>query len=99
MTEYNEPKTIGLTKPTQEKLRRLMENEHFKEMQDGYKFAVGLACHGLGENRNCDIWNGHYTGGVCFGAFNQLLPILAKNLDPSPADIHDTAIDIHIASF
>jgi hypothetical protein len=43
MTEYTEPKTIGLTKSTQEKLRRLMEDEHIKEMQDGYKFAVGLA--------------------------------------------------------
>ena len=43
MTEYYEPKTIGLTKPTQEMLRRLVDNKYFKEMQDGYKFAVGLA--------------------------------------------------------
>lgn len=43
MTEYNEPKTIGLTNPTKEKLKRLKEDGYFNEMQDGYKFAVALA--------------------------------------------------------
>lgn len=43
MQEFNEPKTIGLTSETKEKLRRLKEDGYFHEMQDGYKFAVGLA--------------------------------------------------------
>lgn len=43
MQEFNEPKTIGLTAGTKEKLKRLKDDGYFHEMQDGYKFAVGLA--------------------------------------------------------
>ncbi len=38
-----EPKTIGLTQGTKAKLERLKSDGYFKEMQDAYKFAVGLA--------------------------------------------------------
>lgn len=52
MQEYNEPKTIGLTSGTKEKLKRLMDDRYFHEMQDGYKFAVGLAlsCNAIEKN-------------------------------------------------
>lgn len=45
MTEelQNEPKTIGLSQETKAKLDRLKTDNHFSQMQDAYKFAVGLA--------------------------------------------------------
>ena len=38
-----EPTTIGLSEGAHEKLKRLQEDEHFRELLDGYRFAVGLA--------------------------------------------------------
>lgn len=43
MDEIKEPKTVGLTSETQTLLRKLKDDLYFREMQDGYKFAVGLA--------------------------------------------------------
>jgi len=46
-----EPKTIGLTPSTKVKLERLKTEGYFKEMQDAYKYAVGLAlaCGGISD--------------------------------------------------
>lgn len=38
-----EPTTIGLSEGAHEKLRRLQEEQHFRELLDGYRFAIGLA--------------------------------------------------------
>ena len=38
-----EPTTIGLSESAHEKLRRLQEEKHFRELLDGYRFAIGLA--------------------------------------------------------
>ena len=38
-----EPTTIGLSEGAHEKLKRLREEQHFRELQDGYRFAIGLA--------------------------------------------------------
>lgn len=38
-----EPTTIGLSEGAHEKLKRLQEEQHFRELLDGYRFAVGLA--------------------------------------------------------
>ena len=38
-----EPTTIGLSEGAHEKLKRLREEQHFRELLDGYRFAVGLA--------------------------------------------------------
>ena len=37
-----EPTTIGLSKSAHEKLKWLKEEEYFRELLDGYRFAVGL---------------------------------------------------------
>ncbi len=38
-----EPTMIGLSDTTHAKLTRLKEDGHFREMQDAYRFAIGLA--------------------------------------------------------
>ena len=38
-----EPTTIGLSESGHEKLKRLQAEQHFRELLDGYRFAVGLA--------------------------------------------------------
>lgn len=38
-----EPTTIGLSESTREKLRWLQEKEYFRDLLDGYRFAIGLA--------------------------------------------------------
>ena len=38
-----EPTTIGLSESAHEKLKWLQEEQHFRELLDGYRFAVGLA--------------------------------------------------------
>jgi len=38
-----EPTTIGLSEGAHEKLKRLQEEQHFRELLDGYRFAIGLA--------------------------------------------------------
>ena len=38
-----EPTTIGLSESGHEKLKRLQADQHFRELLDGYRFAVGLA--------------------------------------------------------
>ena len=38
-----EPTTIGLSESAHEKLKWLQEKEHFRELLDGYRFAIGLA--------------------------------------------------------
>lgn len=38
-----EPTTIGLSEGAHEKLKRLQEEKHFRELLDGYRFAIGLA--------------------------------------------------------
>jgi len=38
-----EPTTIGLSEGGHEKLKRLQEEQHFRELLDGYRFAIGLA--------------------------------------------------------
>lgn len=38
-----EPTTIGLSQHAHEKLRRLQEEKHFRDLLDGYRFAIGLA--------------------------------------------------------
>ena len=38
-----EPTTIGLSEGAHEKLKWLQEEQHFRELLDGYRFAVGLA--------------------------------------------------------
>lgn len=38
-----EPTTIGLSEGAHEKLKWLQEDKHFRELLDGYRFAVGLA--------------------------------------------------------
>ncbi|WP_281019570.1 hypothetical protein [Minwuia sp. IMCC3077] len=38
-----EPTTIGLSEGAHEKLKRLQEERHFRELLDGYRFAIGLA--------------------------------------------------------
>ncbi len=38
-----EPTTIGLSENAHQKLKRLQEDEHFRELLDGYRFAIGLA--------------------------------------------------------
>lgn len=38
-----EPTTIGLSEAAHEKLKRLQEEQHFRELLDGYRFAIGLA--------------------------------------------------------
>ena len=38
-----EPTTIGLSESAHEKLKRLQEEKHFRELLDGYRFAIGLA--------------------------------------------------------
>ena len=52
MKEYNEPKTIRLTAETRKKLKHLKDDGYFHEMQDAFKFAVGLAlsCHAIEES-------------------------------------------------
>ena len=39
----SEPTNIGLSDVAHEKLKRLKEDGHFKEMADAYRFAIGLA--------------------------------------------------------
>ena len=38
-----EPTTIGLSEGAHRKLKWLQEEQHFRELLDGYRFAVGLA--------------------------------------------------------
>ena len=38
-----EPTTIGLSEDAHEKLKWLKEEQHFRELLDGYRFAIGLA--------------------------------------------------------
>ena len=38
-----EPTTIGLSESAHEKLKWLQEEQHFRELLDGYRFAIGLA--------------------------------------------------------
>ena len=38
-----EPTTIGLSESAHEKLKCLQEEHHFRELLDGYRFAIGLA--------------------------------------------------------
>jgi hypothetical protein len=38
-----EPTTIGLSESAHGKLKRLQEEGHFRELLDGYRFAIGLA--------------------------------------------------------
>lgn len=38
-----EPTTIGLSEDAHEKLKWLQEEQHFRELLDGYRFAIGLA--------------------------------------------------------
>ena len=38
-----EPTTIGLSESAHEKLKWLQEEKHFRELLDGYRFAIGLA--------------------------------------------------------
>ena len=38
-----EPTTIGLSDSAHEKLKWLQEEGHFRELLDGYRFAIGLA--------------------------------------------------------
>ena len=38
-----EPTTIGLSAGAHEKLKWLQEEQHFRELLDGYRFAIGLA--------------------------------------------------------
>ena len=38
-----EPTTIGLSEGAHERLKWLQEEQHFRELLDGYRFAVGLA--------------------------------------------------------
>lgn len=38
-----EPTMIGVSEATHAKLARLKEDGHFREMQDAYRFAIGLA--------------------------------------------------------
>lgn len=37
----DEPRTVGTTDATHNKLKRLVEEEHFAEMLDAYRFAIG----------------------------------------------------------
>lgn len=39
----SEPTTIGLSESAHGKLKRLREEGHFRELLDGYRFAIGLA--------------------------------------------------------
>ena len=38
-----EPTTIGLSEGAHAKLKWLQEEQHFRELLDGYRFAIGLA--------------------------------------------------------
>lgn len=38
-----EPTTIGLSESAHEKLKWLQEEQHFRDLLDGYRFAIGLA--------------------------------------------------------
>jgi hypothetical protein len=38
-----EPTTIGLSEGAHEKLKRLQEERQFRDLLDGYRFAIGLA--------------------------------------------------------
>ena len=38
-----EPTTIGLSDSAHEKLKWLREEQHFRDLLDGYRFAIGLA--------------------------------------------------------
>ena len=38
-----EPTTIGLSESAHEKLKWLQEEEYFRDLLDGYRFAIGLA--------------------------------------------------------
>ena len=38
-----EPTTIGLSEDAHGKLKWLQEEQHFRELLDGYRFAIGLA--------------------------------------------------------
>lgn len=38
-----EPTTIGLSEGAHEQLKWLQEEKHFRELLDGYRFAIGLA--------------------------------------------------------
>lgn len=38
-----EPTTIGLSEDAHEKLKWLKDEQHFRELLDGYRFAIGLA--------------------------------------------------------
>ena len=42
-TRATEPTTIGLSESTHDKLKWLQEEQHFRELLDGYRFAIGLA--------------------------------------------------------
>ena len=43
-----ESTTIGLSKGAHKKLKSLQEEGHFRELLDGYRFAIGLAlAHGV----------------------------------------------------
>jgi signal transduction protein with GAF and PtsI domain len=39
----SEPTMIGCSEPTHAKLKRLKEDNHFREMADAYRFGIGLA--------------------------------------------------------
>lgn len=39
----SEPTTIGLSASAHRRLKRLQEEGHFRELLDGYRFAIGLA--------------------------------------------------------
>lgn len=41
--EPTEPTTIGLSEIAHEKLKMLQEEHHFRDLLDGYRFAIGLA--------------------------------------------------------
>ena len=38
-----EPTTIGLSEGAHKKLKWLQKEQHFRELLDGYRFAIGLA--------------------------------------------------------
>lgn len=38
-----EPTTIGLSEGAHERLKTLQEQQHFRDLLDGYRFAIGLA--------------------------------------------------------
>ena len=41
--KFSEPTTIGLSEDAHEKLKWLQEGQYFRELLDGYRFAIALA--------------------------------------------------------